>query len=59
MAARRGVPEEELEEAVSRLVEAGALDDEVFARRYAEDKRELRGWGPDRIAGGAARPGGR
>jgi regulatory protein len=33
------------------LGEEGALDDERFARRYAEDKRELRGWGPDRIAG--------
>lgn len=33
-----------------RLIEAGALDDERFACRFAEDKRELRGWGPDRIA---------
>ena len=33
----------------TRLIEAGALDDERFARRYAEDKRELRGWGPERI----------
>lgn len=22
----------------------------MFSRRYAEDKRDLRGWGPDRIA---------
>ena len=35
---------------MERLLEAGALDDERFARRFAEDKRELRGWGPDRIA---------
>lgn len=42
--------EEELHEALARLSEAGALDDERFARRYAEDKRELRGWGPERIA---------
>ena len=27
----------------------GELDDERFARRYAEDKRELRGWGAERI----------
>ena len=27
----------------------GELDDQRFARRYAEDKRELRGWGPERI----------
>lgn len=31
------------------MIEAGALDDERFARRYAEDKRELAGWGPERI----------
>ncbi len=34
---------------LERLLEAGAVDDEHFARRFAEDKRELRGWGPDRI----------
>ena len=27
----------------------GELDDERFACRYAEDKRELRGWGAERI----------
>jgi len=31
------------------LIEEGAVDDERFARRYAEDKRELADWGPDRI----------
>jgi regulatory protein len=35
---------------VGRLVESGALDDERFARRFAEDKRELAGWGPERIS---------
>jgi regulatory protein len=35
---------------LERLHEAGAIDDDRFARRFAEDKRELRGWGPDRIA---------
>jgi SOS response regulatory protein OraA/RecX len=45
------VSEEELAEVMPRLVEAGGVDDEDFARRYAEDKRDLRGWGPDRIAG--------
>ena len=35
--------------ALERLIEDGALDDERFARRFAEDKRELRGWGPERI----------
>ena len=46
----RGVDQKEAAESISRLAEAGALDDARFARRYAEDKRELRGWGPDRIA---------
>ncbi len=36
---------------LERLLEDGGVDDERFARRFAEDKRELRGWGPDRIAG--------
>lgn len=46
----RGVPEEALAEVLARLTAEGAVDDEEFARRYAEDKRELRAWGPDRIA---------
>lgn len=45
----RGIEEPELGEVLTRLVEAGLLDDERFARRYAEDKRELAGWGPERI----------
>jgi regulatory protein len=44
------VEEAELAEVLARLIEAGLLDDERFARRYAEDKRQLRGWGPDRIS---------
>jgi regulatory protein len=35
---------------IALLTEAGAIDDAGFARRYAEDKRVLAGWGPDRIA---------
>ena len=31
------------------MIEIGELDDDRFARRYAEDKRELSGWGSDRI----------
>ena len=46
----RGSSENEVEAAVSELVDTGALDDERFARRYAEDKRELSGWGEERIA---------
>ncbi len=35
---------------IALLVEAGAIDDASFARRYADDKRSLAGWGPDRIS---------
>ena len=48
--AERGVEEAEVEEVITLLIEAGGLDDESFARRYAEDKRQLAGWGPDRIS---------
>jgi regulatory protein len=47
--AARGHGPEEIEEAIGRLTEVGELDDERFACRYAEDKRELRGWGAERI----------
>jgi regulatory protein len=47
----RGFEADEVEAAIGRLIEAGALDDARFAHRYAEDKRELRGWGPERIRG--------
>ena len=46
---RRGYGAEEIEVAIDRLTEVGELDDERFARRYAEDKRELRGWVAERI----------
>ena len=46
---RRGYGDDEVEAVVMRLAEAGGLDDERFARRYAEDKRELSGWGSERI----------
>lgn len=35
--------------AIARLTEVGELDDRRFAERFADDKRELRGWGPERI----------
>jgi regulatory protein len=47
--AQREVGEGEIEEVIVLLAEAGAIDDASFARRYAEDKRALAGWGPDRI----------
>jgi len=48
--AEHEVAEAEVEEVIALLVEAGAIDDASFARRYAEDKRNLAGWGPDRIS---------
>ena len=39
----------EIEEVIALLAEAGAIDDASFASRYANDKRLLAGWGPDRI----------
>jgi regulatory protein len=47
--AERGVEEAEIADVLALLAEAGAIDDASFAKRYAEDKRELAGWGPDRI----------
>jgi regulatory protein len=47
--AARGFDRDVAAGAVERLTELGELDDERFAHRYAEDKRELRGWGTERI----------
>ena len=47
--AEREVAETDIEEVIALLMEAGAIDDASFARRYAEDKVQLAGWGPDRI----------
>jgi len=51
---RRGYGDGEVDATVARLIEAGELDDERFARGYAEDKRSLRGWGSERIREGLA-----
>lgn len=45
----REVEEEEAERVISFLVENLALDDRAFATAFASDKRELSGWGKDRI----------
>jgi regulatory protein len=45
----RGVEHGQVEEVVDQLVSTGVLDDARYARRYAEDKRELSGWGSERI----------
>jgi regulatory protein len=48
--AERGFDEEEIGFAVAELLRLGELDDERFSRLFAEDKRMLAGWGPERIA---------
>jgi regulatory protein len=53
----RGYDPEVVAATIARLVELDALDDERFALRYAEDKRELQGWGPARIRAGLTRRG--
>lgn len=46
---RRGIDATEAAEVIDLLVSDGTVDDERFARLYAEDKREIAGWGADRI----------
>jgi regulatory protein len=48
----RGVAGDAAEDAIARLEEIGQLDDAAFARRYAEDKQELAGWGAERVRKG-------
>jgi regulatory protein len=38
-----------IDEIVGELLEQGYLDDASYAQRFAEDRRRLDGWGPDRI----------
>lgn len=45
----RGFAAPAVEGAVARLEDIGAIDDGRYARLFAEDKRELEGWGPERI----------
>lgn len=45
----RGTAEEVADEAVAELIEIGELDDERFAYAFAQDKRDLAGWGGQRI----------
>jgi regulatory protein len=45
----RRVDEADAVAVIERLAADGALDDDRFARRFAEDKRELAGWGEERI----------
>ncbi len=45
----RDVREDVIDVVLSDLIEVGELDDDRFARAFAADKRELSGWGPERI----------
>ena len=45
----RGIDEEIVEDVIGELIEIGELDDERFAFAYAVDKRDLSGWGAERI----------
>jgi regulatory protein len=47
---RKRVEPEAIADAVQELTVEGFLDDARFARRFAEDKRELERWGNERIA---------
>jgi len=46
----KGVADAEVEAAVVELAHLGYLDDAGYARRFAEDRRTLDGWGAERIA---------
>ena len=47
--ARKRVEPELVEVVVAALLEGRYLDDAAFARRFAEDRRNLDGWGRERI----------
>ncbi|MCB0864977.1 MAG: RecX family transcriptional regulator [Solirubrobacterales bacterium] len=45
----RDVRSDVIDAVISDLTEVGELDDDRFGREFARDKRELSGWGPERI----------
>jgi regulatory protein len=47
--AGRGVPADAIDQALGTLVRQGYLDDARYARTFAEDRRSLDAWGPQRI----------
>lgn len=47
---RKRVDPETAGTVIEELAEGGWLDDAGFAQRFAEDRRHLDDWGPDRIA---------
>lgn len=46
---RAGIDAGCVEQSIEALVDDGQLDDRRFARLFIQDKRELEGWGSDRI----------
>ena len=44
-----GIDSDDAERAIATLIEDGQLDDARFAQVFIQDKRELEGWGSDRI----------
>ena len=47
--ASRALEPQTIDEVVAELARQGCLDDARYARRFAEDRRGLDDWGPDRI----------
>ncbi len=47
---RKAIEAATIEAVLVELAEQGYLDDARFARRFAEDRRALDGWGAERIA---------
>jgi regulatory protein len=47
--ASKAVEPQTINEALAELTRQGYLDDARYARRYAEDRRTLDDWGPERI----------
>ena len=47
----RGTSEDAIEYAIATLIETGDVNDERYAFTFADDKRDLAGWGRERIAG--------
>jgi regulatory protein len=45
----RGVAEPVVDEAIAELEGQGHLDDARYAQRFAEDRRTIDAWGPERI----------
>jgi len=46
----RGHDDDAVEAAIAKLIDGGGLDDRRLAECFAVDKRELSGWGEERIA---------